>query len=85
MGSSAVNRQQLGKFKTISVSLDPSSRVAYLSLSRPDRSNSINAEMWAELPQVYPPPSLSLKQVVPPSAVLSRHALTKVVLAPTGT
>jgi len=56
MGSSAAHRQQLGSFKTIAVSFDAATRVAYLALSRPDRSNSVNEEMWAELPQVTPPP-----------------------------
>ena len=76
MGSSAVNRQQLGTFKTISLSLDASSRVAYLSLSRPDRSNSINAAMWAELPQATnrprPPPPPPPRQH--PFLLRVRHA-----------
>ena len=56
MGSSAAHRQQLSSFKTIALSFDAATRVAYLALGRPDRSNSVNEEMWSELPQVKPAP-----------------------------
>ena len=56
MATSTTHKQQLGRFKTIAVTLNAATRVAYLSLCRPDKSNSFDEEMWSELPQVSPPP-----------------------------